>query len=157
MNNVAIKEDGVMRSLGWVKIDKFLAEYNPKRYDLYSSLFASTFNDEQIRNMYLSPMYEFILSYNLHKVSGEKFDNINTRYYKMQKLYGKTHSFAVLKMSHFVKLFKDIEKNSLKTPPLVLPEENGDLVQIKDGHHRIACCMVLGYKKIICDVIRGQM
>lgn len=156
MNNTKL-QDGTMTSTGWVRIGKFLAEYNPKRYDLYASLFSTNLSKDEILNMYLSPMYEFVFQYRLYKITGKKFDSVDTRYYKMQRLYGRTHSFAVAKTSNFIKMFEHIGKYGLKTHPLVLPVGNGMLFSIKDGHHRISCCMALEHKKIICKIIQGQI
>ena len=146
--------NGIATSLEWVNIGMFTVEYNPKRYDLYASLFVID-DEERIRDMKLSPMYDFINKYATCKKNGEKFKCYDTAYYKMQVVYGRTHSYIVAKMSNFTKLFDNIEKNGVQKYPLVLPE--GKKFQIKDGHHRITCCMVLGYKKLICKVVRGQI
>ena len=156
MSNDTVKiPDNVTTSLQWVKIDRFLVEYNPKRYDLYASLFPDYV--DPVRNMKLSPMVGFILGYHRSKRTGEKFVWTNTKYYKMQLLYGRTHSYALVKMSNFIKIFQDIEKQGIKKHPLVAPEGEYGQFQIKDGHHRIACAMVLGYKKVICKVITGTV
>jgi len=150
-NNTVKIPDNTATSLQWVKIDRFLAEYNPKRYDLYASLFRD--NTSNVRNMKLSPMYEFVFRYNKSKSTGEKFIWTNTRYYQMQLLYGRDHPYAMVKMSNFINTFNNIEKNGIKEYPLVTSEGEHGQFQIKDGHHRIACAMVLDYKKIICKVI----
>lgn len=152
MNDTKV-QDGINTSLGWVELNKMIVEYNPKRFNLYASLFDFTDTD-LIRLMTLSPMYTFIKQYSECKKMGEKFSYINTKYYNMQMLYGRTHSYAVSKASNFMKLFDDISVNGIQKYPLVEPEFKK--FQIRDGHHRIACCMALDYKKLICRIIQGQ-
>ena len=148
-------EDGLLSSFEWVEIDKMLVEYNPKRYHLYASLFPS---DKQghIRDMALSPMYEFIKEYADCRKNGQKFYEGGTRYYTMQELYGREHPMIIAKMSNFIKLFEDILKNGVNDPPVVIAEEGGKF-QIRDGHHRIACCMAVNQQRIVCRIIKGRI
>lgn len=147
--------DNMTVSLQWIELDRFLVEYNPKRYKLYASLFPT--NNTTIREMAMSPMFDFIFTYYKTKHTGKNFVWTNTKYYKMQLLYGRSHSHAVAKMSRFISLFGEIEKQGVKTRPLVISEGEHGKFQIKDGHHRIACAMALGYKKLICNVITGAV
>jgi len=147
--------DGTLSSFQWVDIDKMLVEYNPNRYHLYASLFPEE-NKGSVRDMKLSPMFEFVKDYNDCKKQGRKFLDTETRYYKMQMLYGREHHYAVAKMSNFIKLLEDVAKNGLTDTPVVIEEEGGKF-QIRDGHHRIACCMALGHTKLVCRIIKGQI
>ena len=145
--------DGTMVSMDWVDVDKLLAEHNPNRYHLYSSLFPH--DEENVLDMKISPMYKFVLDYSVCAIAGKKFDYVDTQYYEMQKRYGRKHPYIVAKMSNFMKLFNDIKTNGLMKPPVVIPKGDGSY-HIKDGHHRVACCMVLGMKKVVCKIMRGQ-
>lgn len=146
--------DGLMTSIEYVEVNVLLVEYNEKKYFQYTSLFPE--GQKNIRNMKISPMYKFILEYTTCVISGKKFDYIDTKYYKMQRIYGRSHSYTMVKVSNFIKLFSNIKRNGLKEPPLIIPDEN-EFYQIKDGHHRVACCMALGQKKIACRVMGGQI
>ncbi|KKL92517.1 hypothetical protein LCGC14_1883890 [marine sediment metagenome] len=146
--------NGSMTSIELIETDVLLVEYNAKRYFQYVSLFSKEQNN--IRSMKISPMYKFILEYTICGIGGKKFDYVNTKYYEMQRAYGRSHSQAMVKMSNFIKLFRDIRINGLNKIPFIIPDGNG-LYQIKDGHHRIACCMVLNKKKVPCRILREKI
>lgn len=152
--NDAVPE-GTSTSLKWIKIRNITAEYNPKRAEQYKSLFKPDFKGNYL-DMRVSPMYDFVKEYVRCKRIGEKFYPRDTRYFAMQKAYGRSDAFAIAKCSRFVDIYESIEKIGLKTPPLITIKEDSGY-QMKDGHHRMACCMALKHKQIICKVIKGQV
>ena len=145
--------NGKMSSLNMVDIDSLTVEYNPKRYELYKSLFPAKCDD--VLGLKISPMYRFILEYVKCATTGTKFDYVDTDYYRMQRLYGKSHPVAVFKAANFMKLFNNIRIKGITKPPVVIAQE-GRSFSIKDGHHRIVCWAILGNKQVVCQVMRNN-
>ena len=153
MSNMVKLPEGTATSVEWVDIDKLKAQNNLKRAKEYSSLFS---DGEDVFDMKVSPMFEFAQEYLIHKKNGIKFNCRETRYYEMQKAYGRSHSFITSKISGFVILIEEICKIGVLKPPTVIPLDDG-FYEIYDGHHRVSCVMALLHQRIVCRVVRGQV
>ena len=134
-------------------LNNIQAQYNPDRFRFWKSLHAG--QDNEVLNMLYSPHYEFLKKYKINKHIGE--DN-NTRYYKLQKLYGRNYRQIKNKILEFIKLFEDIKQNGCKkeiiilSKPIVKNKYNKGF-EIFEGHHRITCLLILKYKLINAKVI----
>lgn len=126
-----------------VDINQIKAQYNPDRFKFWKSLHEGP--EEEVLNMLCSPHYKLLM--------GD-----DRAYYKMQKLYGRNDKWIKKKATAFLDLYSSIceggvrEKIIVLNKPLVKNKYN-DGFEIYEGHHRIACCLVLGMKEILCKVI----
>lgn len=154
MSNMVKLPEFTATSIEWVDVRKLKAQNNPKRVKEYSSLFSEDVED--VFNMKISPMFEFVQEYLIHKKNGIKFDYASTRYHEMQKAYGRSYNFIASKISKFINLIEEISKIGILKPPIIIPLDNG-FYEIYDGHHRISCVMALGHERVVCRVIRGQV
>lgn len=126
-----------------IEIDQMKAQYNPDRFKYWQSLHKGPKREEF--NMLYSPHYRLL--------RGD--DNA---YYKMQELYGRNHKWIDKKITGFIALYNSIRDEGYKesiiilSKPLVENKYNSGF-EIFEGHHRVACCLVLGMKEITCKVI----
>ena len=119
------------------------AQYNPDRFKFWRSLHKGP--REEVLNMLYSPHYRLL--------SGD-----DSAYYKMQKLYGRNDKWIKNKINNFTNLLDNIRMNGYNDAIIVL---NKPLVKNKynngfelfEGHHRLACGLILNIEKIQCRVI----
>jgi len=137
-----------------VNIGEIKAQYNPDRFSFWRSLHEGPEID--VLNMMWSPHYRFLRQYVEQK---GVINEINkTAYYRLQSMYGRNAKWIQLKVDKFINLFNSVRKNGFKenviilNKPLVNNEYNSGF-EIFEGHHRIACGLVLNIDSITCDVI----
>jgi len=124
---------------------KMKAQYNPKRFHLWKSLHRGP--EKEVLNMLYSPHYRFLKN----RKDGS--------YYQLQRFFGRNDRWIQDKINQFLSIFESIKKNgflenvSVVDNPLVKNPYNSGL-EIFEGHHRIACALVLGLKLIPCEIIR---
>ena len=121
------------------------AQYNPERFHFWKSLHEGP--EEEALNMLFSPHYRFLM------------DRDNKAYYQLQRFYGRNNKWIKNKIDKFIGVFESIKNDGFKKQimllekPLVSNDYNNGL-EIFEGHHRVACCLVLGIRKIPCQIIR---
>ena len=126
-----------------VNINQIKAQYNPDRFRYWQALHEGP--EKEVLNMLYSPHYRLLTG----------GDGV---YYRMQKLYGRNDKWIRKKIEGLRELFNSIKKEGMQenitilNKPLVKNKYNGGF-EIFEGHHRLACCLVLGMKEIICNVI----
>lgn len=126
-----------------IEINQIKAQYNPDRFRFWKSLHKGP--EKEVFNMVYSPHYRFLM--------GEK-----NAYYKMHQLYGKNNKWIKEKVNKFKGMFDSIQNEGVYNniyilrKPLVKNKYNNSF-EIFEGHHRLACCLVLGMKKIICRIV----
>lgn len=140
-----VNTDNYIKS--FISINRIKAQYNPDRFNFWKSLHEGS--EEEVLNMIYSPHCRFL------KDKG-------VAYYKMHQLYGKNDRWIRDKIKKFINLFEEIKKDGgyrnniiILKEPLVKNEYNNGF-EIFEGHHRVACCLVLGVKEILCKVIRRE-
>lgn len=138
-----------------IPIEDIKAQYNPNRFSMLQSLHAGP--EKEVLNIFYSPHYRFVEQY---KKFGIDIATVNkTAYYRLQRLYGRNDKWIKEKIYKFLDLYNSIcdegykEKIIVLDKPLVKNKYNSGL-EIFEGHHRIACCCVLGDKNIACKTVR---
>ncbi len=126
---------------------KLSAQYNPERFHLWKSLHKGP--EKESFNMLYSPHYRFLK------------DSDNKPYYRLQRLYGRNNKWIQDKIEKFIGVFHSIEKEGFKESLMILEKPlvkniYNDGFEIYEGHHRVACALFLGIKKIPCQVIRRK-
>lgn len=130
---------------------KIKAQYNPDRFNCWLRV---TSNDKDPLNMIYSPHVRFLKRY----IINPDINFIDTSYYAMHKLYGKKDKWIFDKIEKFISLYKDIKQNGIKdnivilNKPLVKNKYNSSY-EIFEGHHRIACTIVLKLDSIKCNLV----
>ena len=137
-----------------ISIDDIKAQYNPNRFSMWQSLHDGP--EKEVLNVFYSPHYIFLKQ---HKEFGIHLARVNkTAYYRLQRLYGRNDKWIKEKIYKFLDLFNSMcddgykEKIIVLDNPLVKNKYNKGF-EIFEGHHRIACCLVLGMEKIPCKII----
>jgi len=126
---------------------KLSAQYNPERFHLWKSLHKGP--EKESFNMLYSPHYRFL-----------KYIN-NRAYRQLQKLYGRNDKWIEDKIEKFLGVFHSIRDEGFKESLMILEKPlvkniYNDGFEIYEGHHRVACALFLGIKKIPCQVIRRK-
>lgn len=123
---------------------KLKAQYNPERFHLWESLHKGP--KKEALNMIYSPHYRFLRDH-------------EEAYWQLQRYYGRNNKWIKTKIEKFIGVFENIKKEgftenvSALEIPLVKNKYNKSL-EIYEGHHRVACALVLGIEKIPCEIIR---
>jgi len=123
------------------------AQYNPERFHIWKSLHRDL--EEESLNMIYSPHYRFL-----------KYEN-DKCYYELQRLYGRNDKWIQTKINKFLGVFESIKNEGFKESlmilekPLVKNKYNNSF-EIFEGHHRVACALVLKIKEIPCQLIRRK-
>lgn len=140
-----------------LSLDEISAQYNPERFKQYKSVYKGA--DDGVLDMNQSPHCKLLTDYY------NKGDNVwknfsNHPYYLMQRRYGKSRKSAFDKAKRLTALFDEIKTNGFKgrisvieKPIVSNPYNNG--YEIYDGHHRAACCIVLGIKNIEAIILKA--
>lgn len=133
-------------------ITQIKAQYNPDRFKFWKSLHEGP--EIEVLDMVYSPHYRFLKQY-----VNQKGININkTAYYKLQSMYGRNDKWIHLKIDKFINLFNSVRKEGFKENVIVLSKpvvdnEYNSGFEIFEGHHRIACGLILNIGNITCNVI----
>jgi len=133
-----------------VSIEKLHVQYNPERFQQYKSLHKGP--EEAVLDMSFSPHCRMLQDYERDK---ERFLSSITKndYYRMQRLFGKSHKAAVSKVTRFIELYESIKKQGFTSEivvvnkPVIANEYNSGC-EICTGHHRVACCINLSIKSV---------
>lgn len=139
-----------------IEIDKIKAQYNPSRFRYWQLLHRGP--KGKVLDMAYSPHYRFLTSW--QQIGGGLKNVEQTSYYKLQKLYGRNGQWISKKIAGFIDLYNSIRDDGynenivILSKPLVENKYNSTF-EIFEGHHRVACCLVLGMKEITCKVIGG--
>ncbi len=126
---------------------KLKAQYNPERFHLWKSLHNGS--EKEALNMIYSPHYRFLKN------------RKDKSYYQLQRFYGRKDKWIKNKIDKFLDVFESIKKDgfteniSAVEIPLVKNKYNKGY-EIFEGHHRVACALVLGIEKIPCEIIRRK-
>ena len=130
-----------------VDISKIRAQYNPERFHLWKSLHKGP--EIEALNMIFSPHYRFLK------------DQSDKSYYKLQRMYGRNNKWIQEKIKKFLDVFESMKTEGLKKnvviveKPLIKNKYNQEF-EIFEGHHRIACALVLEMELIQCEIIRRK-
>lgn len=128
-----------------VNPNKMKAQYNPERFHLWKSLHKGP--EKESFNMMYSPHYRFLKN------------REDKSYYKLQRLYGRDNKWINDKIKKFLEVFDSIKNEGFKEHLMILEKPlvkniYNDGFEIFEGHHRIACALVLNIKEIPCQIIR---
>lgn len=122
------------------------AQYNPQRFHFWKSLHKGPSGEEL--NMIYSPHYRFLRGH-------------EEAYWQLQRYYGRGNKWIKNKINKFIDTFESIKKDgftenmsALERPLVGNPFNKG--FEIYEGHHRVACALVLGIDAIPCEIIRRK-
>jgi len=123
------------------------AQYNPERFHLWKSLHKG--RDNEVLNMLYSPHYKFLKN------------RKDKSYYQLQKLFGRNNKWIKNKVNKFLGVFESIKNDGFKGSIMILEtsivkNEYNSGFEIFEGHHRVACVLILNIKEIQCQIIRRQ-
>jgi hypothetical protein len=121
------------------------AQYNPERFCFWKSLHEGP--KKEVLNMLYSPHYRFLK------------DRKNKAYYQLQRFYGRNGKWIKNKINKFLDVFENIKQYGFSGEIIILekPLVNNKYnysYEIFEGHHRVACCLVLGMKIVPCQIVR---
>jgi glycosyltransferase involved in cell wall biosynthesis len=139
-------------------VSELSVQYNPERFAQYKSLHKGP--AETTLNMSVSPHCRILQDYETNKK--DFLANMTKNdYYKMQRLFGKSHKAAVSKVTRLVKLYESIRKDGftskiiVSTEPVIANEYNHGY-EIYEGHHRVACCINLGIELVPSRIMEAK-
>lgn len=136
-------------------VEKLGVQYNPDRFGEYKSLHKGL--SDTVLDMNASPHCRLLEAYK--KNASQTRSNIRKfDYYKMQRLYGKNHKAAVSKVNRFIELYENIKKVGFNSNIIVvnrptIKNKYNSGYEIYTGHHRVACCIVLGMKSVPSKIV----
>jgi len=141
-----------------ISVGELYVQYNPERFEQYKSLHNG--QAETVLDMNNSPHCRMLADYEANQ---KKFlaNMARNDYYKMQRLFGKSHKSAISKVDRLVKLYESIKKNGftskiiVTTKPIIANEYNRGY-EIYTGHHRVACCINLGIKQVPSIIMEAR-
>lgn len=122
------------------------AQYNPERFHFWKSLHNGPPGEEL--NMIYSPHYRFLRGH-------------EEAYWQLQRYYGRGNKWIKNKIYKFISVSESMAREgfigmmSALEKPLVSNPYNSSY-EIYEGHHRVACALYHGFKKIPCEVIRRK-
>jgi len=122
------------------------AQYNPERFHIWLLLHRGP--DEESFNMLYSPHFKYL-------------KDRDKSYYKLQRLYGRNNKWIQDKIKKFLGVFESIKNEGFKESLMILEKplvknRFNDGFEIYEGHHRVACALILGIKKVPCRIIRRK-
>ena len=128
-----------------VALGKVKAQYNPERFHLWKSLYKGPENEAL--NMIYSPHYRFLK------------DRNDDSYYKLQRLYGRNNKWIQNKIDKFLGVFDSIKNEGFKEHIVIVEKslvknKYNSGFEIFEGHHRIACALILNIQECPCQIIR---
>ena len=137
-------------------LEDLAVQYNPDRFEVYKSLHSGP--PGSVLDMKFSPHCRLLREY--QKRGDRIWSSIKQQdYYRMQRLFGKSGKSALAKAKRLIDLFEDIKGSGFNSriivsdKPAVANEYNSGY-EIYTGHHRVACCIVLGFEAIPCQMVR---
>jgi len=139
-------------------IGQLHVQYNPERFGQYKYLHKG--RPETVLDMSDSPHCRMLADYEANKK--EFLANMTKNdYYRMQRLFGKSHKAAISKVTRLVRLYESIGKDGFTseiivvTKPVIANEYNSGY-EIYTGHHRVACCINLGIKLVPSRIMEAR-
>lgn len=133
-------------------------QYNPDRFEAYRSVVGGA--DGEVLLLERSPHCALLRDY--EELGTDVFKGIAKRgYYRMQRRYGKGRRTAREKVERLIGLYDDIKANGLKEgivavrEPLRANVYNCGGLEIYEGHHRAACCYVLGMATVPVVIVEA--
>jgi len=130
----------------FLPVNQLHVQYNPERFEQYKSLHKGP--GETVLDMKASCHCRLLAAYK--RIGNDIYSRVRDYdYYKMQRLYGKSHKSAVSKVERFVELYESIKKVGFNTSIVVVDKpifsyDYNQGYEIYTGHHRVACCIELG-------------
>jgi hypothetical protein len=130
---------------GTISPGKVKAQYNPERFHLWKSLHKGP--EKEALNMIYSPHYRFLKN------------RKDKSYRQLQRLYGRNNRWIDDKIKKFLGVFESIKNEGFKESIMIVERslvtnKYNDGFEIFEGHHRIACALVLNIKEIPCQIIK---
>ncbi len=139
-----------------VSMKNISAQYNPDRFKYYKRTCSDA---KQMLGIHSMPHVSLLQAY--QDQGDSVLENLRTtNYYKMQKMYGRDKRWIIRKVKAFISLFNYIKAGKpcdlieVINKPVVQNNKYSNQYEIWEGHHRIACCYVLGHKDIMCKVYK---
>jgi len=138
-------------------LDEISTQYNPDRFAQYKSVHDGAY--DIVLKMSESPHCKLLREYE------EKGEQVwkgfkKSPYYRMQRKFGKRKKRAIAKAKSLIELYESIKRNGFKgrikviDKPIV-PNPFSSGFEIYDGHHRVACCLVLGMESLPATVFKA--
>lgn len=135
-------------------VEQLNIQYNPDRFEGYKSLHKGP--EDSVLDMAFSPHCGLLRAY--EKEGKRIWPNIKRfDYYKMQRLFGKSRKSAISKAKKLIDLYDSIKSSGFNSritvvnKPIVDNKYNSGY-EIYTGHHRVACCLVLGIDSVPCEI-----
>lgn len=131
------------------------AQYNPDRFKFWQQVCTNVSLKDYL-NMKYSPHVALLKQF--EENGGRLPERIQkTPYYQMHKKYGKSDGWTREKIDKFIDLYKDIKKNGISNPPIILNapiviNEFNMTYEIFEGHHRCSVATFLEIHKIKCKL-----
>jgi hypothetical protein len=124
--------------------ENLCAQYNPDRSDIWLECAGKKGNPYEIENW---PHVMFL-------TTG------CDAYYKLQNMYTLKNCVAEARVKKLTDMLYDIEKNGVFENPIILERprianQYNDGFEVYEGHHRLACCFVLGIE-CNCNLYRWE-
>lgn len=142
-----------------INIKNIYAQYNPNRFNQWKSIFKKNIKDEYLLDMLYSPHYELLNIYN----SNELKQIEKTKYFQLQKKYGRNYKWIKNKIDKFIDVFNNIKDNGydlnqkiiVLNKSLIENKYNKSGYELFEGHHRLSCLLYLNYNFIECDFVEN--
>lgn len=140
----------------YLPVEQLYAQYNPDRFEKYRSLHRGPV--DTVLDMSASPHCRLLRAYQEDR-KGFWSDIKKSDYYRMQRLYGKSRRRALSKAEGLIELYENIKSNGFNleiivvSKPIIENEYNSGY-EIYEGHHRVACCLLLGIKSMLCRIVK---
>jgi len=130
-----------------IQLYRIRAQYNPERFHLWKSLHKGP--EIEALNMIFSPHYRFLK------------DQSDKSYYKLQRMYGRNNKWIQEKIKKFLGVFESMKTEGIRKNVMIVEEpliknKYNQGFEIFEGHHRIACALVLEIESIQCEIIRRK-
>lgn len=141
-----------------VPLTELHVQYNPERFERYKSLHEGP--AAAVLDMSMSPHCRLLRAY---QQQGDRiYASIkDSAYYRMLRKYGKSKKRALEKARKFIELYESMKTNGCNSKIVIAKEPVIDNdynagYEIYEGHHRVACCIVLGVESITADIVEAQ-
>lgn len=141
-----------------VPVAQLAVQYNPDRFEKYRLLHEGA--ADSVLDMSLSPHCRLLRAY-VEQGEGIFKDIKKLAYYKMLLGYGKSKKRARARVRKFMNLYESIKKDGFNSKILVakkpfIENDHNKGYEIYEGHHRIACCIVLGIESVTADIVEAR-
>ncbi|HAL45840.1 MAG: hypothetical protein A2Y12_04195 [Planctomycetes bacterium GWF2_42_9] len=157
LKDIDSKYDFVEIDRKTLSTSEIAAQYNPERFKAYQSVVKC--DNGNVLDMNISPHCKLLKDY--HKGIDVWLNFNKSSYYRLQKRFGKSRKSAKEKAKKLIALFDDIKTNGFKGEITVIdkpiiPNPYNQSYEIYEGHHRTACCIVLGINKIDAIILKAE-